>query len=508
MEFRRVKVFAVVLLVLAVAVGPVMAQDNNTTSDASNSTTTTSADDEGRLGDRRTNGSTDTTDGGDDTGGGGYSRGVGASGGSGGSSQGEEAYSDGYLEDSASNRSVGPNGSVDLGAGAGNNSSNASSDLSSDADGVKGTAINAALDVFMRILEFITEQITSALTTVFQAIFSAVTWTSAPNQGSNMYQNPGNGVWPGIYDSYENLWQPLALALTALMTGAYVAFGRFGLGWMPTNVEQQGLFHIAIAWLMSSDLSWTLMGLYLDVIDKVNQVFVGSIEFESVVVGGASVALIAMILIHLLNFWIVLVILMIFGFRVVGIVGLTPIIPAVFAARAIPVKGISEIMDSLWRLWIYLVILPLPVAAVMAVGFGPNSADMVSNAGLSGALIQTMLQVGTGVAAVFLPYAMYKKGKYSTLGFGVVNAIQNKRIRDALDDQSDEVERRRQDGQYGLPDHVRNMKIKARNVGIFVQGGPGGSASSGGGGGGTTGGEGGNSTYTSSERRRDRIAGD
>ena len=122
------------------------------------------------------------------------------------------------------NHSTNQNGSISFGnnSSSGGNATNnsSSSGLSSDADGVKGIAINAALDTFARVLKFISNQIASGLTFVLQHIVQAITWTSTPEMGDNFYHNPSNGIWEGMYSSYKQIWQPLALAAACLLTGS------------------------------------------------------------------------------------------------------------------------------------------------------------------------------------------------------------------------------------------------------------------------------------------------
>jgi hypothetical protein len=197
------------------------------------------------------------------------------------------------------------------------------------------------------------------------------------------------------------------------------------------------MFHLGIAWIMSTDISWTLMALYLNIADVLGRFFVSSVEVEIAAIGGAAFAIVAVIMVYVMNFWIFIAILAIFGFRIVGIIGLTPVIPAIFAARALPIQGLSSAMDSLWHLWVYIVVIPLPVAAVMAVGFGGDTSQILSQAGITGGLIVVALQVGTLVAAIFLPYAMYKKASYSALGPGVANGIAIRRLRKRYSEQSD-----------------------------------------------------------------------
>jgi len=491
---RRIGVICIVFLVLTSAVGPAFAQvrGGNQTDSIGNTT-------DGNTTTGNTTANTSVTGGIE----GSYS------GGSGGSSDsGEQAYNTGYLADQAGNRSTGPNGSVTLGGN--NSSSDSSSGLSSDADGVKGTAINAALDVVARFLQFISNQIANALSFVLQQIFGAVTFTPAPPRG-NSYQaiESGGSFWGGIYSSYKTIWQPLALAIAALLTGVYVGFGRFGLDMLPSHVQQQGFFHLGLAWIMASDISWTVMGFILDFASLINRFLIGSIELESGLVGGGGLVLIGLILFYLLGFWVLIAMVLIFGFRIVALVALTPMMPAVFAARAIPLKAVSDMMDSLWRFWLYLVILPLPVGAVLAIGFGPDMQQVMNSAGVAGAFLNLALQVGTIVGAIVLPYILYQRSSAEMMSVGVAGSVPTERVREALGRQKDKVKKTRKQGQQtsqNLPSRIGRMAVKARNVSLW-SGFSGTNANSGGGSG--SGGSGGSSTredvYVRIEERRRRV---
>ncbi|WP_273837059.1 hypothetical protein [Halococcus sp. PRR34] len=489
MTASRIRVILLVFVLVTAAVGPVLAQEGG-----ENET-----DPFGNTSAGNTTGSSPTNNS-SVTGG----LGTGASTGSGGSESGEQAYGSGYLSDRAANRSTGPNGSINIG---GNNSTN-SSGLSSDASGIKGTAINAALDVVARFLEFISNQIANALSFILQEVFGTITYTPAPPSG-NMYQAVGgDSFWGGIYNSYKTLWQPLALAIAALLTGVYVGLGRFGLDMLPAHVQQQGFMHLGLAWIMASDISWTLMGIILDFTSLINRALVGSIELENGLVGGAGLALVGLILFYLLGFWIVIAMVLIFAFRIVGMIALTPMMPAVFAARAIPVKGVSDMMDSLWRFWLYLVILPLPVGAVLAVGFGPDMQQVMQSAGLAGAFLSLALQVGTIVGAIVLPYILYQRSGAGMMSVGVVGSASTERVREALGRQQEQVDEGREQGQQtsqNLPGRVGRMAVKARKVGIMSPGGLSQDNAQSGGGGGGGGSGGSNEVYVNIEERRRRL---
>jgi hypothetical protein len=362
--------------------------------------------------------------------------------------------------------------------------------------------------VVARFLQFVSNQIANALSFVLQQIFGAVTFTPAPPR-ENMYQSieSGGSFWGGIYSSYQSLWQPLALAIAALLTGVYVGFGRFGLDMLPSHVQQQGFLHLGLAWIMASDISWTIMGFILDFASLINRFLIGSIELESGLVGGGGLVLIGLILFYLLGFWVLLAMVLIFGFRIVAMVALTPMMPAVFAARAIPVKAVSDMMDSLWRFWLYLVILPLPVGAVLAIGFGPNMQQVLQSAGVAGAFLNLALQVGTIVGAIVLPYILYQRSSAGMMSVGVAGSVPTERVREALGRQKDRVKETRKQGQQtsqNLPGRIGRMAVKARNVSLW-SGFTGNNANSGGGGGSGGGSNAREDVYVRIEERRRRI---
>ena len=492
MTVRRIWVIFIVLTLLTASVGPVLAQDGgdngtdptgNTTGEnattGNNSTNTSVAD---RISDG-VNGSGDSNSTNDSSDGGG------------------QANGSGYLADQVRNQSTEGNESGSTGGSDSTNGSN----LSSDEGGIKGTAINAALDAVAEVLKFISDQLANAMSFILQQIFGAVTYTPAPPRG-DMYQAIGQdgSFWGGIYSSYKMLWQPLALAIVAILTGVYVGFGRFGLDMLPSNVQQQGFLHLVLAWVMASDISWTIMGFILDLTSLINRALIGSVELESGLVGGVGLALVGLILFYLLGFWVLIAMVLIFGFRVVGLIALTPMMPAVFAARAIPVKGVSDMMDSLWRFWVYLVLLPLPVGAVLAVGFGPDMQQIMQSAGFAGAFLNLALQVGTIVGAIILPYILYQQSSAGMMSVGVVGSAPTERVREALGRQEDKVEESREQGRQtsgNLPGRVGRMVVRPRQVGIMSPGGPSYNNSQSGGGG--SGGS--NEVYVNIEERRRRL---
>lgn len=521
---RRTTAVLIVVLVLVASAGPALAQSANNSTNTSGGATTiggtggsisnatgtnttgnTSASVGASAGNASANGSVGT--------GVGAGTGAAASGASSSGSSGESAYGAGYLSDTMNNHSTNQNGSISFGnnSSSGGNATNnsSSSGLSSDADGVKGIAINAALDTFARVLKFISNQIASGLTFVLQHIVQAITWTSTPDMGDNFYHNPSNGIWEGMYSSYKQIWQPLALAAACLLTGLYVLNMKIEI--LPATVQQKGLLHLGIAWIAASDISWTLMGLMLNLADLLNRYLVNSISLENGFVGASSIALLALILVYLLGFWIVVFMMLVYGFRIVAVIALTPLMPAIFAARAIPIQGVSDIMDSLWRLWVYLVILPLPVGAVLAVGFGANMSNLMSGTGLEalgGAFFAMILQTGTLTAALVLPYILYQRSSVSSMGFGLAGSGTMDDLKERYQGQKDRIKETRENSRLtsaSAPSSVHQMAVKANQVGILGRNtGRGGGG--GGGGGGSAGGSGGKrEVYVKSETRRKRL---
>ncbi|RJT04727.1 hypothetical protein D3261_08950 [Halococcus sp. IIIV-5B] len=362
---------------------------------------------------------------------------------------------------------------------------------------MKGIAINAALDVVARFLKFIANSITTAMDFLIQHMVGVLTWTPHPPRG-DMYMAAANqgsdSLWGGLHNQYRQLWQPFALLAAAFLTFMYLILGPHALDKLPSNVANQGLYSVAIAWAAASDVSWVMMGLILDMANLIRQGLLSGIQLESGTVGAISIALVAMIMIFLVGFWIALGSILLYGFRMVAIIALTPMMPAIFAARAIPIQGVSDIADSLWRLWLYLAILPIPVGGVLAVGFGTNIHDMLTNADVVGTvgagLFGVIIQTGTLLAALILPYILYQRSSTSALAVGLSGTAALDKVQDHFSAQEDRVKQTRQDGRQtssNVPSRVQNVAIKANKVGLLNRGGAradGGTRTGGGGSGG------------------------
>ena len=527
MRVGRIPQVLIVLVVLLGAatpmIAPVLAQENNSTSAGGNDTGSgvvndvNSSDPAGANTSGTNNTSSNSSLGGPY--GNASSSGQTASGSSSSGSQGEEAYGSGYLYDVTNNASAGPNGSVQY---ANNSSANGSaangsemngSGLNSDADGVKGTAINAALDVVARILKFISNSIGAALTFILKKVIGAMTWTPHPPRG-NTYQaatSMGDSTfWGQQYKTYSEIWQPFTLVLCGVLTGVYVLGSREVLDILPAQVQENGWLHLGIAWIMTTDTSWVIVSVILDAAGLVTQALLQTVEIKAGFVGATSLVIVALILFYLVGFWMVVAMMLIYGMRVVLLIALTPAIPALFAARAIPVRMLSEMADNLLRFWLYLAVLPIPVVMVLAVGFGMNLQPVLSSGGLTAigaSFFGLIVNTGTILAAIILPYILYQRSGASSFAMGVVNSAPTDRLRDSLKDQEDQVERSRSESQRSLriPDSIQNIAVKANKVGILGGQGFTGGNTGGGRGGGGGGSSGRDEIYVKSETRRKKL---
>lgn len=524
MRLGRIPQVLIVLVVLlgtaSPMIAPVLAQENNSTGAGGNTTNSGAAGAAAPTNPTGASGSNNSSS--NSSLGGPYgnvsSRAQEAASSSGSGSQGEQSYGSGYLYDVTNNVSSGSNGTIQYGNnsstnGSANGTGMNGSGLSSDADGIKGTAINAALDVVARILKFISNSIGAALTFILKKVIGAMTWTPHPPRG-NTYQaatNMGKSTfWGQQYNTYSEVWQPFTLVLCGVLTGVYVLGSREVLDILPAQVQENGWLHLGIAWIMTTDTSWIVVSVILDAAGLVTQALLQTVEINAGFVGATSLVIVALILFYLVGFWMVVAMMLIYGMRVVLLVALTPAIPALFAARAIPVRMLSEMADSLLRFWLYLAVLPIPVVTVLAVGFGMNLQPVLGSGGLAAigaAFFGLIVNTGTILAAIILPYILYQRSGASSLVMGVVNSAPTDRLRDSLKDQEDQVERSRSESQRSLrvPDSIQNMAVKANKVGILGgQGFTGGNT--GGGRGGSGGGSSGNdAVYVESKTRRKRL---
>ena len=513
-------VLVVLLGVVTPMIAPALAQENNTTGAGGNDTASSVGSDFDATNSTEANASASNNSSSN-----GSARGIygGVSSGaqaarnsvsSGSGSQGEQSYDSGYLYDVTNNSSTGPNGSIQYGNNSSANGSGMNgSGLSSDADGIKGTAINAALDVVARILKFISNSIGAALTFILKKVIGAMTWTPHPPRG-NTYQaatNMGNSTfWGQQYKTYSEVWQPFTLVLCGFLTGVYVLGSQEVLDILPAQVQENGWLHLGLAWIMTTDTSWIIVSVILDAAGFVTQALLQAVEIKAGFVGATSLVIVALILFYLIGFWMVVAMMLIYGMRIVLMIALTPAIPALFAARAIPVRIVSEMADNLLRFWLYLAILPIPVVMVLAVGFGMNLQPVLSSGGLTAigaSFFGLIVNTGTILAAIVLPYILYQRSGASSFAMGVVNSAPTDRLRDSLKDQEDQVGQSRSKSQRSLrvPDSIQNMAIKANKVGILGgQGFTGGNTGSGGGGSGG-GSSGRNEIYVKNETRRRKL---
>lgn len=513
MRIGRIPQVLIVFLVLFGAVtpmiAPVLAQEGNSTG-AGGNTTGSGAAGAATAVNSSTNGSGSNNSSSNSTLGGPYggvsSRAQAARNSSSSGSQGEKSYDSGYLYDVTNSTSGGANGSAN---GSGMNGSG----LSSDADGIKGLAINAALDVIARFLKFISDSIGGALTFILKKVVGAMTWTPHPPRG-NTYQAatnmPKSTFWGQLYHTYSETWQPFTLVICGILTGVYVLGSREVLDILPAQVQENGWLHLGVAWIMTTDTSWVLVSVILDAAGFVTQALLQTVEINAGFIGGASLVIVALILFYLLGFWLVVAMMLIYGMRVVLLIALTPAIPALFAARAIPVRMISEMANNLIRFWLYLAVLPIPVVAVLAIGFGMNLQTVIGSGGLAAigaAFLGLIVHTGTILAAIVLPYILYQQSGASSLVMGVVNSASPDRLKNALSNQEDQVEQSRNKSQRSLrvPDRIQNMAVKANKVGIlggqnFTGGNTGGGVGRGGGGSG-----GRDEIYVESQTRRKKL---
>lgn len=170
-------------------------------------------------------------------------------------------------------------------------------------------------------------------------------------------------------------------------------------------------------------------------------------------------ALLVIIAVVIFEFWTVVLMLMLFGLRIAGLVAFLPFLPLFFALRGVPVVTISNSADGIIHLWVYLVLLPLPVAAMLAIGFSGGMADMIMSLDIGGAILLAMLQIGSLLGAIIVPFAMYQKMKEHGLATGFSNGgkAPGHKLRDSYERQRDTAARRRQQYQQNSRP-IRNFK--------------------------------------------------
>ena len=353
----------------------------------------------------------------------------------------------------------------------GNSSTNNSSGLGIHNDESKtnnqgGLGFNVGMDVFFSLVEGVLGGITDALKKFMALVWGAGTWTPHPGNTDNWFQNPQNGVWQTQWEMYKSVGQPLAFLLTIIATGMYFGLGSKSLHVLDPATERKGKRHLLVAWMMIL-LAWPLSGLYLGLVNLVAQFMIGGMTNPDIGAGalGTGLALIVILAVAVMEFWTVILMLLIFGLRLVGLVAFTPFLALLFALRAIPITSISRSADGIIQLWVYLVLLPLPVAALLSIGFSPGLGEMVTSLDAGGALMLVAIKVGALIGAIIVPFAMYQKMQNHGLATGVAGAGgAGGKLRDSYRRQRETATRRKQQAQ--------NRKHNARNFRRGVRGKP------------------------------------
>ena len=322
-----------------------------------------------------------------------------------------------------------------------------------------GLPFNVGWDLISSFLTMVTDTVEGAVKEFMSLVWGAGTWTPHPGNADNWFQNPQNGIWQTQWKIYETVARPLAFLLTLIATGMYFGLGSKSLHVLDPATEQKGKRHLLVAWVMLL-LAWPLSGLYLGFVNLISQFMIGGMTNPDMGAGalGASLALIVLLAVLVMYFWTVILMLLVFGLRLVGLVAFTPFIPLFFALRAIPIASVSQSADAIIHLWVYLVLLPLPVAALLSIAFSPGLGEMVMGLDVGGALMLVAIKVGALIGAILVPFAMYQKMKEQGLATGVAGAkAPGHKLRDSYQRQRETAAYRRQQGQKGK--HLgRNFK--------------------------------------------------
>jgi hypothetical protein len=283
-------------------------------------------------------------------------------------------------------------------------------------------------------------------------VYKAATYTPAPGNIDNWFQNPQNSIWPNQWDLYETITRPLTFFLLVIATGLFYGFGSNSLHVMDPATEQTMKRRLLVGWVMFP-VGWSLGSLYLSVIAFITKILGRGMTAPNISGGlGKTIGLLIIIVVLVFEFWTVLLMLMLIGLRIAGLVAFLPFLPLFFALRAIPIVSISNSADAIIHLWVYLALLPLPMGALIAIGFSDGLANMIMQLDVAGVILVACMKMGALVGAIIVPFAMYQKMKdhgFAT-GFGSSGGgVPGDKLKESYKRQRETAARRHRQAQTG-----------------------------------------------------------
>jgi hypothetical protein len=262
---------------------------------------------------------------------------------------------------------------------------------------------------------------------------------------------------------YKTITRPVTFFLLVIATGLFYGFGSNSLHVMDPATEQTMKRRLLVGWVMFP-VGWSLGSLYLAVIAFITKILGRGMTAPNI--GGdlgKAIGLVIIIAVLVFEFWTVLLMLMLIGLRIAGLVAFLPFLPLFFALRAIPIVSISNSADAIIHLWVYLALLPLPMGALLAIGFSDGLADMIMQLDVGGVILLSCMKMGALVGAIIVPFAMYQKMKDHGFATGFDSSgggVPGDKLKESYKRQRATAERRHQ--QYQTGQHAKKNFNRGR----------------------------------------------
>lgn len=301
---------------------------------------------------------------------------------------------------------------------------------------VKADFLNAFLSGAMEIVQWLISQGLGALNTIANSVARAATLTPSADNPDEWYIAPSGPLMNTAWSMYAGGGMDgLAIARIAWVIAFGLLFslgGLFGINYLNSAVEKKGWMYLVMGLPFATEAGWSLLMLYLDVIDIMGQgliyEYTQTTPFTESMFKGVVVILVLLALYF--ETGLILMFALTVAFRIEALVYLTPLIPACYTARAIPVKYISAAADALMTLWYILSLSSLPSAILVAGAFKASQAAFLENLGM-GTIMALLLPVAGIAAAMVVPYAMWKAAETALGGIGIAGmGDPDKKVRD------------------------------------------------------------------------------